>query len=913
MKLRLTRLLLLLTALLSLFPAAPALAQEIDPGLRAQTLLARLSPEERVGQLFIVSFQGNSIDPDSPIYDLIVNHHIGGVTLTAASNNFQNGENAALNAYTLNSALQQTEWDASIAPVESAKPHTYIPLLLAVSQEGGGLPNDQILSGLTPLPDQMALGATWNANLAEQTGQVMGRELAALGFNLYLGLSLDVLSNPNPALSADLGTRAFGGDPYWVSQMGSAYLRGLRQGSAQRLAVIAKHFPGRGGADRPPEQEISTVRRSLDELKQIDLAPFLAVTGSAADSAARADGLLVSHIRYQGLQGNIRATTRPVSFDAQALNLILTLPELASWRQNGGLIMSDDLGTAAVRRFYDPSGSNFSARLVARDAFLAGNDLLFTGNLVSSETETPHDTLVKVLDYFTQKYTEDPAFALRVDEAALRVLTLKARLYPAFNIQQVIPLTPQGLGAGADVVFSTARQAATLLSPSQADLATVLPEPPSNSDYLVFFTDTRLALQCAACPAQSTLPTDAFQKAILSLYGPNAAGLVLNSHLNSFNFDDLALFLNGESPTPDLANALNRASWVILSTLDLGEKLPQTQTLRRFLSEQQSILLNKRVLLFSFSAPYYLDATDIASLTAYYGLYSDAPPFIDLAARLLFQEVSPVGAAPISVPGIGYDLNTALSPAPGQIIPLALDLPQAVLPNDKTLEPTPAPAYRVGDDLALRTGLIYDHNNHPVPDGTVVQFIVSQTESELTQVLEATTTGGIARAAFRLNEAGTLNIRAVSEPASLSAVIQLKVDAEGSTIIIVTPTPVLKETPLPTPVITPAPTEISSPFVQSHGYPSFSGWFTLQLLLLGISALAGWLAGQFWSPRWALRFGLILALSGLAAYAYLILELPGAAQWVEASGMAAFLQSILLAQGVGALAAWQWKRGSSEQ
>ena len=64
---------------------------------------------------------------------------------------------------------------------------------------------------------------------------------------------------------------------------------------------------------------MATVRKSLEELKQVELAPFFAVTGDATSPESTTDGLLLSHIRYQGFQGNIRATTKPVSFDAQAL------------------------------------------------------------------------------------------------------------------------------------------------------------------------------------------------------------------------------------------------------------------------------------------------------------------------------------------------------------------------------------------------------------------------------------------------------------------------------------------------------------------------------------------------------------------------------------------------------------------
>jgi beta-N-acetylhexosaminidase len=56
--------------------------------------------------------------------------------------------------------------------------------------------------------------------------------------------------------------------------MGKAYISGLHTGSKSRMVVIAKHFPGRGSSDRSPEEEVATVRKSLEQLKQIELPPF---------------------------------------------------------------------------------------------------------------------------------------------------------------------------------------------------------------------------------------------------------------------------------------------------------------------------------------------------------------------------------------------------------------------------------------------------------------------------------------------------------------------------------------------------------------------------------------------------------------------------------------------------------------
>ena len=79
-------------------------------------------------------------------------------------------------------------------------------------------------------------------------------------------------------------------------------------------------------------------------------------------------------------------------------------------------MVSDDLGTNAVRQFYT-SGTNFPAPTVAHDAFVAGNDLLNLGNIVSSDAPDLYSTVLEILDFFAQKYREDPTFAQSVDSS----------------------------------------------------------------------------------------------------------------------------------------------------------------------------------------------------------------------------------------------------------------------------------------------------------------------------------------------------------------------------------------------------------------------------------------------------------------------------------------------------------------
>lgn len=77
---KLFSLLLLLTVLASLLGlnalaaySAP-LNQASTPQQKADQLLQTMTPEEKVGQLFLVAFNGTDISSESDIYDLIVNH-----------------------------------------------------------------------------------------------------------------------------------------------------------------------------------------------------------------------------------------------------------------------------------------------------------------------------------------------------------------------------------------------------------------------------------------------------------------------------------------------------------------------------------------------------------------------------------------------------------------------------------------------------------------------------------------------------------------------------------------------------------------------------------------------------------------------------------------------------------------------
>jgi beta-N-acetylhexosaminidase len=885
----------------------------LSPQEQAQSLLESMTPQEKVGQLFLVTFNGTDVSPDSQIYDLIVNRHIGGVVLQASQDNFSNGDHSLQDIQNLTRQLQTDSWSASQQPQTdptTGQQYTpnYVPLIIAAAQEGDGYPYDQIMSGVTPLPNEMALGATWNPDMAYQVGDVLGKELTDLGINMLIGPSLDVLESPHVEGSTDLGTRTFGGDPYWVGKMGKAYISGVHAGSNDQVAVVATHFPGFGASDRLPEQEVATVRKSLDELKSFDLQPFFDVTGNASTTEETTDALLVSNIRYQGFQGNIRLTTRPLSFDPQAFGQLMALPALDTWRQNGGVMVSDNLGSQAIRRYYDLTSQSFDMpRRVALNAFQAGNDLLYIADFSSGDMDS-YTSATRTLDNFTQKYRDDTFFAQRVDASVLRILTLKMRLYGDFSLGHILA-TPGDLGnvgTSSQITLDVAKQAATLISPSTSELDVTLPDPPNLNDYIVFVTDTNSGQQCSTCKPYSLLDVYSLQNVVLRRYGPSGGGQVLPSHLSSYSIKDLSDLLKAGKGDSQIEKDLRRANWIVFGMLDNSGDTPAFKVLNDFLAGRFDLFQQKRMIVFSFNAPYYMDATNISKLSAYYGLYSKTPQFVDVAAYLLFQELRPIGALPISVMGV-YDLNNALFPDPNQAISLQLDVPSSATEQGTSTPLPPQPGeFHLGDVISVRTGVILDHNGHPVPDGTPVDFVINIGGEATSPRQQEVTTSGIAHTTFQVATPGTIEIYAQTETARSNS-LRFDIPLPNGQDVTITPTPEPTATPTPTPKPTATPIPGETVIQPPKPHLSLSDWFVAVLITSGIAFVAYRLLAQIGQVRWGVRGAFLALIGGLASYSYLALQMPGSISILEGSISRGVFLATLAGTLLGLLVTWFWR------
>ncbi|HEX2981282.1 MAG TPA: glycoside hydrolase family 3 C-terminal domain-containing protein [Anaerolineaceae bacterium] len=113
-------------------------------------------------------------------------------------------------------------------------------------------------------PVGAALGATWNTDLVEQVGQVLGDETRAKGAQVLLAPTVNIHRTPN----AGRNFECYSEDPYLSGKMASAYIRGVQ---SRGISACIKHF-----VCNDQDHERFTISAEVQErpLHEIYLEPF---------------------------------------------------------------------------------------------------------------------------------------------------------------------------------------------------------------------------------------------------------------------------------------------------------------------------------------------------------------------------------------------------------------------------------------------------------------------------------------------------------------------------------------------------------------------------------------------------------------------------------------------------------------
>ncbi|HVS54606.1 MAG TPA: glycoside hydrolase family 3 N-terminal domain-containing protein, partial [Opitutaceae bacterium] len=123
----------------------------------------------------------------------------------------------------------------------------------------------------TAMPCGLALAATWNPELAQAEGGVIGQEALARGKNIMLGPAVNIMRTPLCGRNFEY----YGEDPYLVSRIAVGFIRGEQ---AQDVASCVKHF-----AANNQETQRGSINVEMDErtLREIYLPSFRAAVQEA--------------------------------------------------------------------------------------------------------------------------------------------------------------------------------------------------------------------------------------------------------------------------------------------------------------------------------------------------------------------------------------------------------------------------------------------------------------------------------------------------------------------------------------------------------------------------------------------------------------------------------------------------------
>lgn len=289
-----------------------------------------LSIDEKIAQMLIVYYIGDEYDEN--LSNIIKEVKPGGFILM--SDNI-------------------TTYDRTLNFVKGMQNDSDIPMIISTDEEGGSV---QRIKGIrdisvTDIPYMYYLGQTKDKNLAYKVGEIIANELRTIGVNLTYAPVMDIYSNPNNTV---IGKRSFGSDPNTVYDMATSLKNGIED---NLVNTCIKHFPGHGDTETDSHFEIPIINKTLDELENSDLLPFI-------KSINDTNMIMVGHIALP----KITNSSIPASLSKEIVT------DLLKNKYNyKGLVITDALNMRSLT-------NNYSDKEIYTMAINAGVDLLLMPN-----------------------------------------------------------------------------------------------------------------------------------------------------------------------------------------------------------------------------------------------------------------------------------------------------------------------------------------------------------------------------------------------------------------------------------------------------------------------------------------------------------------------------------------------------
>jgi len=305
-----------------------------------EQILKYMTPEQKVGQLFMVGINGTTLTPQTREY--LTTHYIGSVLLYGK--NVENEQQVKL--------LTQD--------IQTTNP---IPLFISIDQEGGIVARLKWNNTLT-----MAQGDMRTAQQAYTIAKDRGVILKSIGINMNLAPVVEYITDKNSFMYY----RVFRGSQDEVAQKGISAIQGYSQAG---IVAVLKHYPGHSNSSPDSHYSLPVVNISPNQWNTY-IRPF-----SQIIEQTTVDGVMVAHVEYPNID------TNPATLSSEIIT-----KRLIQDLQYNGLVISDDMEMGALQ--------DVDTYLnLAKRALLAGNDIL----IYSTANDTETSIQKNVYDYILQE------------------------------------------------------------------------------------------------------------------------------------------------------------------------------------------------------------------------------------------------------------------------------------------------------------------------------------------------------------------------------------------------------------------------------------------------------------------------------------------------------------------------------
>ena len=237
--------------------------EDVKTEERIQELLAQMTLREKAGQMLNIGLPtiltGSYWDArEKAVFDLekfkryVIDLNVGSIHNTPGY------------------LADNEEWHRIVKTIQDSaiqKSRLGIPVLYGIDNIHGA----NYIAGSVMFPHQIAMAATWNPKLTEICGEITSYESRSASLPWNFNPNADVAMTPLWGRISE----SFGEDPYLVSEMTNAYVRGSQQndiGSSQNTAVCLKHFLGYGAGRNGKDRANAIIPEK--NLRQYFLPPF---------------------------------------------------------------------------------------------------------------------------------------------------------------------------------------------------------------------------------------------------------------------------------------------------------------------------------------------------------------------------------------------------------------------------------------------------------------------------------------------------------------------------------------------------------------------------------------------------------------------------------------------------------------